>query len=102
MNVKTIKPTLARVLVEKCPKEEVTASGLIVNSGLKMTEKGQLARVEEEDTDKTFEAIVLAVGPDVKYSKVGDRAIISKYSGMELEKDTDVYLINELDILATV
>lgn len=101
MNAKLIKPTLARVLVEKTVKEETTDSGLILSSGLKVSEKGQLVKVEVEDTDLTYQGVILAVGPDVKHAKKGEKVLVSKYSGLEIQKETNVFLISETDILAT-
>ena len=69
-----IKPLADRVLIKMEEGEETTKSGIILSSGSR--EKPQVAKV-------------IAVGPggevDGKkvdmYIKVGDRVIVSKYSG---------------------
>jgi len=50
---------------------------------------------------------VLAVGPEVKSIKVGDRIIYGEFSGakeiMEYrKKDTEIFLMSEFDVLATL
>lgn len=92
----TIKPLLDRVVLKQTEVEETTKSGLIIASSAQ--EKPQVAQV-------------VAVGPGgivdgkeiVMQVKVGDRVIISKYSGTEVKLDKEEYtIVRQADILAVV
>ena len=92
----TIKPLADRVLLKQVKAEETTASGLILAASAQ--EKPQVAEV-------------VAVGPggvidgkDIKmYVKVGDKVIISKYSGTQVKLDGEEYTITEVkEVLAVV
>ena len=82
----TIKPLLDRVVVKMVEAEETTKSGIILTGSAK--EKPQVAQI-------------VAVGPggvvdgvEVKmYLKVGDRVLMSKYAGTEVELDGEEYLV---------
>lgn len=91
-----IKPLADRILIKMLETEETTKSGIILSSGSK--EKPQIAEV-------------LAVGPggivdgkEVKMNiKVGDKIIVSKYSGTEIKYEGEDYIIvKQSDVLATV
>ena len=91
-----IKPLADRVLIKMEEGEETTKSGIILSSGSR--EKPQVAKV-------------IAVGPggevDGKkvdmYIKVGDRVIVSKYSGTEVKYEgEELLIVKQGDILATV
>ena len=91
-----IKPLPDRVLIKMEEGEETTKSGIILSSGSR--EKPQVAKV-------------IAVGPggevDGKkvdmYIKVGDRVIVSKYSGTEIKSEgEELLIVKQGDILATV
>ena len=50
-----------------------------------------------------FSGVVVAVGPDVKNIKVGDRVITGKYSGTEVKYQGEEYIIvRQDDVLAVV
>lgn len=92
----TIKPLADRVVVKMVEAEETTKSGIILTSAAK--EKPQVAEI-------------LAVGPggvvDGKevqmHVKVGDKVLMSKYSGTEVKLDNQEYIIvRQGDILAVV
>ena len=92
----TIKPLADRVVVKMVEAEETTKSGIILTSAAK--EKPQVAEI-------------LAVGPggvvDGKevqmHVKVGDKVLMSKYSGTEVKLDGQEYIIvRQNDILAIV
>ena len=92
----TIKPLADRVVVKMVEAEETTKSGLILAAAAQ--EKPQVAEI-------------VAVGPggmvDGKevemYVKVGDRVIMSKYSGTEVKLDGQEYIIvKQNDIVAVV
>ena len=92
----TIKPLADRVVIKLVQAEERTKSGLILTASAQ--EKPQIAEV-------------VAVGPgglvdgkEVTMTvKVGDKVIISKYSGTEVKLDGCEYIIvKEDDILAIV
>ena len=90
----TIKPLADRVVVKMVEAEETTKSGIILAAAAQ--EKPQVAEI-------------VAVGPGgmvdgkeiAMYVKVGDRVIMSKYSGTEVKLDGQEYIIvNMGDILA--
>ena len=92
----TIKPLSDRVLIKMEEAEETTKSGILLAGSAK--EKPQIASV-------------IAVGPGgmvdgkevTMYVKVGDKVIISKYSGTEVKIDGQEYtIVRQSDILAVV
>lgn len=92
----TIKPLADRVVVKMVEAEETTKSGIILTAAAQ--EKPQVAEI-------------VAVGPggveDGKevsmYVKVGDKVIMSKYSGTEVKLDGNEYtILRQSDILAIV
>ena len=91
-----LKPLADRVIIKMVEPEETTKSGIILAGAAK--EKPQVAEV-------------VAVGPggivdgkEVKMTVVvGNRVLISKYSGTEVKVDGEEYIIvRESDILAIV
>lgn len=91
-----LQPLADRVVLKLVEAEETTKSGIILTSSAQ--EKPQIAEV-------------LAVGPggmvdgnEVKMTvKVGDRVIMSKYSGTEVKLDGVEYtIVRQSDILALV
>ena len=91
-----IKPLADRVLIEMIEAEETTKSGIILANNAK--EKPQIAEV-------------LAVGPGGNVEgkqiemniKVGDKVIVSKYSGTEIKYEGEDYIIvKQADVLAIV
>lgn len=91
-----IKPLADRVVIKMVESEETTKSGIVLPGTAK--EKPQYAEV-------------MAVGPggvvDGKEIKmevsVGDKVIISKYSGTEVKLDGEEYtILRQSDILAKI
>lgn len=91
-----IKPLGDRVVIKMVEVEETTKSGIVLPGSAK--EKPQVAEI-------------IAVGPgglvdgkEVKMEvKVGDKVIISKYSGTEVKVDNEEYtILKQSDILAIV
>ena len=91
-----IKPLADRVLIKMIEAEETTKSGIILASNAK--EKPQIAEV-------------LAVGPggnvegkEIEMNiKVGDKVIVSKYSGTEIKYEgVDYIIVKQSDVLAIV
>lgn len=91
-----IKPLCDRVVIKMVEVEETTKSGIVLPGSAK--EKPQIAEI-------------IAVGPggvvdgkEVKMEvKVGDKVIISKYSGTEVKVDNEEYtILRQSDILAIV
>lgn len=91
-----IKPLADRVVVKMVEAEETTKSGIILTAAAQ--EKPQVAEV-------------VAVGPggvvdgkEVKMElKVGDKVLMSKYSGTQVKLDGEEYtILSQNDILATV
>lgn len=92
----TIKPLTDRVVIKMVEAEETTKSGILLAASAQ--EKPQIAEV-------------VAVGPggivdgkEVKmYVNVGDKVIMSKYSGTEVKIDGVEYtILRQSDILAVV
>ena len=91
-----IKPLADRVVIKLVEEEETTKGGLILSGSAK--EKPQVAEV-------------IAVGPggnvdgkDVEMIvKVGDKVLMSKYSGTQVKVDGEEYtILRQGDILAIV
>ena len=91
-----IKPLADRVIIKMIEAEETTKSGIILANNAK--EKPQIAEV-------------LAVGPGGNVEgkqiemniKVGDKVIVSKYSGTEIKYEGEDYIIvKQADVLAIV
>lgn len=92
----TIKPLADRVVIKTVEAEETTKSGIILTAAAQ--EKPSIAEV-------------VAVGPggvvdgkEVKmFVKVGQKVLISKYSGTEVKVDGEEYsIVRQDDILAVV
>ena len=88
----TIKPLADKVLLSQVEAEETTASGLFIAASAQ--EKPEFMNVA-------------AVGPgteeDPMTVKVGDKVIITKYSGTEVKVDGVEYTIASVkDILAVI
>lgn len=88
----TIKPLADRVLLKQVKAEETTASGLILAASAQ--EKPEVSEV-------------VAVGSGTEKNpmtvKVGDKVIISKYSGTQVKVDGEEYTITEVkEVLAVV
>ena len=76
------KPTADRILVRFDElKESTTAGGIVL--------------VVDVVDDKYREATVLAIGRDVKEIVVGDRLLLSGYSGTSVGGDGDERIISE-------
>ena len=91
-----LTPLADRVLLKPIEVEEATKSGIILSTAAK---------------EKSIISEVIAVGPggivngkEVKMTlKVGDKVIIAKYAGHDVELDNQAYtLVNESDVLAVV
>ena len=93
----TIKPLSNRVVLKNLEAEETTKGGIILAAAAK--EKPQVAEVVAVgvgETNNEGKLIPMTV-------KVGDKVIISKYSGTEVKLDGEEYVIvKENDILAIV
>jgi chaperonin GroES len=85
-----IKPLADRVLIIPAPAEEKTVGGIIIPDTAK---------------EKPLKGEVVAVGKGTKDEemvlKKGDQVLYGKYSGTELEIDSEKYLImRQSDVLA--
>lgn len=88
----TIKPLADKVLLSPAQAEETTASGLFIAASAQ--EKPEFMNVA-------------AVGPGTEENpmtvKVGDKVIITKYSGTDVKVDGEEYTIASVkDILAVI
>ncbi len=83
-----VKPLSDRVVAVREKAQEKTASGLYLPDSSK---------------EKPVVAEVVAVGPDAKQVKVGDKIVYKEYSTTELKiNDVEYLIVKEDDILATV
>ena len=83
-----IKPLADRVVAVREKAQERTASGLFLPDSSK---------------EKPVVAEVVAVGPDAKAVKKGDKIVYKEYSTTELKiNDVEYLIVKEEDILATV
>lgn len=90
----TLRPLFDRVVVKMAEVEETTASGIILTGSAK--EKPQLAEVIAVGDGSAREG----KSTEIKV-KVGDKVLLSKYSGTEVKLNGQEYIIvNMGDILA--
>lgn len=83
-----IKPLADRVVAVREEVSTKTASGIFL---------------PESSKEKPVIAKVVAVGPDVKHLKPGNRIVYKEYSTTDLKVNDQEYLIiKEEDVLATV
>ena len=88
----TIKPLQDRVVIKMVEAEETTKSGIILAGTAK--EKPQVAEVGAVGEGKKDVAMTV---------KIGDKVLISKYSGTDVKLDGQEYTIVKMeDILAVV
>ena len=91
----TLKPLFDRVIVKMVEAEETTKSGIILTGSAK--EKPQLAEViavGDGNPRDGKEAVCMKV-------KIGDKVLLSKYSGTEVKIDgEELIIVNMGDILA--
>lgn len=78
-----------RLVLKQCQAEETTKSGIVLPG---------------QSQEKPQEAIVVAVGPEVKAKLAeGDKVIYSKYAGSTVKVDEEeLMIIKEEDVLAVV
>jgi chaperonin GroES len=83
-----IKPLADRVVAVREEAQTKTASGLYLPDNAK---------------EKPVIAKVVAVGPDVKSLKVGDRIVYKEYTTTDLKiNDKEYLIVKEEDVLATI
>ena len=84
-----IKPLGKRVVVKPWKEEEKTEGGIYLP--------------ETASKEKPQRGEVIAVGPDFKELKKGDKVIFAKYGGTEIKIDNDECLVlGEDDVLAII
>ncbi|HEY4963454.1 MAG TPA: co-chaperone GroES [Candidatus Saccharimonadales bacterium] len=83
-----LQPLADYVVTQADEAKSITASGLYL---------------PDSATDKPKTAKVIAVGPNARQVKVGDRVVYKSYSTTEVKVDKQDYiLVKEEDILAVV
>ena len=92
----TIKPLADRVVIKMLEAEETTKGGILLTSAAQ--EKPQVAEIVAAGPGGVVD------GKEVKMEvKVGDKVLISKYSGTEGKLDGEEYtIVRQSDILAIV
>ena len=91
-----IKPLADRVVIKMLEAEETTKGGILLTSAAQ--EKPQVAEIVAAGPGGVVD------GKEVKMEgKVGDKVLISKYSGTEVKLDGEEYtIVRQSDILAIV
>ncbi len=91
-----ILPLGDRVVIKMCEAEETTKSGIILTAAAQ--EKPQVAEIVAVGPGGTVD------GKEVKMEvKVGQKVLISKYSGTEVKLDgEECIIVRQNDILAVV
>lgn len=84
-----IRPLGERIVVKPLKQEEKTEGGIYLP--------------ETASKEKPQQGEVIAVGPDFKELKKGDKIIFAKYGGTEIKIEDDEYLVlGEDDVLAII
>ena len=92
----TIKPLSNRVVLKNVEAEETTKAGIILPGSAQ--EKPEIAQVIEVGPGEVKDGVLVPMTV-----KVGDKVIISKYTGTNVKLDGQDYIIvSEKDILAIV
>ncbi|MBQ8546657.1 MAG: co-chaperone GroES [Clostridia bacterium] len=93
----TIKPLSNRVVLKNLEAEQTTKGGIILtNAAKEKPEIAEVIAVGEGEKTEDGKLIPMTV-------KVGDKVIISKYTGTNVKLDGEDYIIvSEKDILAIV
>ena len=92
----TVKPLSNRVVLKKVEAEETTKSGILLAGAAK--EKPQMSEVVAVGPGEVRDGALVPMTV-----KVGDKVIVSKFSGTEVKLDSTEYVIvKEDDILAIV
>ena len=87
----TLKPLGDRVLVKPAPKEEKTATGLLISSGAQeKPQRGEVVAVGEGKRDQNGNRIPLDV-------QKGDQVYYGKFGGNEVKIDGEDYLLLRAD-----
>jgi chaperonin GroES len=92
-----VKPLGSGVLVQPLQEEEVKEGGIIIpDTAKEKPHKGTVVALGTGKTDENGKRIDFNV-------KIGDKVLISKYGGTEIEIDAENYLImREEDILGII
>lgn len=93
-----LRPLSDKVIVTVSPKEEMTASGLVLpDTGSKeRPEQGTVVAVGPGRLDETGKVMPMSV-------KVGDKVVFKKYSPDEVKIDGKEYLVvSESDLIAVI
>ena len=84
-----IKPLGGRIVVKPVKQDEKTGGGIYLP--------------ETANKEKPQRGDVIAVGPDFKGVKKGDKVLFAKYGGTEIEIEDEEYLVlSEDDVLAGI
>ena len=105
-----IKPTEARILIERIPQAEFkTAAGIVIVPGLTFeaptdSTRKELKVVEIEKEPDAYQARVISLGPDVKDKRIiaGAVVLVGKYSGVDLFKDRTSIILTEHEVIAII
>ncbi|MBR2704155.1 MAG: co-chaperone GroES [Clostridia bacterium] len=91
-----LRPLLDRVIVKMIETEESTKSGIIIGSSSK--EKSHIAEVVSVGPGKVIDGNIEEI-----YIRKGDKVVINKYSGTEINHEGEEYIVlKQEDILAIV
>ncbi len=92
-----VRPLSDRILVRRVDADEQVKGGIIIPDTAKETpQEAEVVAVGSGKRNKQGDVIALAVKP-------GDKVLIGKYAGTEIEIDGDDYVIaNEDDVLGII
>ena len=87
----------------------MTPSGLLITAGVKhekyspnMSGGEMMKKIDIEEEDNAYEALVIAKGPQANNVQVKERVLVGKYAGFEVQKESNLFMINETDIIAII
>ena len=92
----TIKPVLHRILIQLDSVDEVTEGGIIIAKELIKKER---RAVEKGTVVAIGETAFKDYGGSSDTVSVGDKVLIAQYSGKEVNKDENLVVVNDEDIL---
>lgn len=96
-----LQPVFSRIIVKR--KEEVKEEDIKKIGSIFVPEVLQEDRKRELESKRATEGVVLAVGPEAEFIREGDTVFFGKYSGAEIERNGEKFLVcNEEDIIAIV
>lgn len=92
----SIKPVLHRILIQLDSVDEITEGGIIIAKELIKKER---RAVEKGTVVAIGETAFKDYGGSSNTVSIGDKVLIAQYSGKEVNKDENLVVVNDEDIL---